>query len=148
MLLCPGSTTTTKASTARTVPLARCSIPASISRITTSSLLRIRWLSRAFRSVLSGQMHPLPPEVTVPMISSLTPSFSSENLSGMSSTFGFNLKKGADVPGLAPVRSSIRSFISTIGVILCTSSKGIPRAAPKLASGLASIASTLYPLEA
>ena len=49
------------------------------------------------------------------------------------------------VPGFMPVRSSTRSFISAMGVMRATSSRGKPRAAARLASGSASMASTVKP---
>ncbi len=143
MLLRPGSTTTRSRSTAMAVPRPRCSRPASMSSTMASSRARTRWRTRAFRRVLSGQIHPPPPVLTPPSTMSLTPSTSTESFSGRSSTLGFSLKNDPMVPTLASVRSSIMAFISEMGVI--SASLSTPRACARLASGSASMASTFLP---
>ena len=143
MLRRPGSTTIISLSTAWAVALPRCSIPASISSTTTSSLARTMCITRAFKSVLSGHMHPPPPFGTPPRRIILMLPILTESASGRSSTLGLSLKKPPMVPGFAPVLSKIRSFISEMGVIFSESE--MPRAAAKFASGSASIARTCFP---
>jgi len=67
-----------------------------------------------------------------------------EKRSGISSTFGFRVKKPPMVPGSAPVLSAIRSDSSETGVMGCDSS--IPSPAARLATGSASMAMTFVSL--
>ena len=138
--------TTINRSIPSVVPRPKCSRPASISRITTSSLLKTRWLIMRFNITCSGQTHPPPPVSTVPITSNFTPLQVFEYVSGISSTFGLILKNFPSP--LAPVLSWTSFLILEIGIMESNTSSSNPSANPRFASGSTSAANTLLPSSA
>ncbi len=145
MLREPGSTVMSILSIERAVALPRCSIPASMSTMTTSSLLRIISDKRLLRRTFSGQAHPSPPFWAPPMTSSFIPWKSMPYLSAISLTVGLSLNSWPNCLSFAPVLSSISWRRLEMGVIEDACSGRIPMAEAKLASGSASTAKTWYP---
>ncbi len=137
-LRAPGSTTTIIRSMPLVVPLPRCSMPASISIITTDDSFNTTCRSSARRKDDAGHIHPLPPLSTVPITSILTPSGPTTPKSSIiSSTFGLSL----NIPAGPPALSSIRSSYSVRGA----GGSSIPSAEARFISGSASMASTSIP---